>query len=65
MAQIVTIDDVRKAGFCVAGARRWFALHGIDFRAFLVNGVSADRLRQAGDVLAEKAISAAEERTHG
>lgn len=37
----ITINDVRKAGHCVSGAREWFRLKGLDFRDFLKNGMPA------------------------
>ena len=40
----VTIDDVRAAGLCVNGSRAWFARHGLDFRAFLREGLDAQTL---------------------
>ncbi len=46
---VVTIDDVRKAGLCVAGARRWFNGRGIPFNAFLRDGISAAELIERGD----------------
>lgn len=36
----VTINDVRAAGLCVRGAREWFQRHGLDFRAFLKDGMT-------------------------
>jgi len=32
---IVTINDVRLAGHCVAGCRDWFEQNSLDFRTFL------------------------------
>lgn len=32
---IITINDVRLAGHCAAGARDWFAEAGLDFRTFI------------------------------
>lgn len=40
---VVRITDVRRH-HCVAGARRWFEANGLDFRDFLVNGISARTL---------------------
>lgn len=47
----VTIDDIRKTGHCVSGIRRWFEINHLDFRDFLVNGISAQRLLDTGDEL--------------
>lgn len=31
----ITINDIRLAGHCPAGARKWFADHALDFRQFV------------------------------
>lgn len=46
---VITISDVRRAGHCVSGARRWFDAHGLDFRAFLKHGISAEAMLATGD----------------
>lgn len=61
---IVRVEDVRAAGLCVAGARTWFRSRGLDFRAFLRDGMEADALRGMNDPFADRAIAAAEVR-HG
>lgn len=35
MTDRITIKDIRSAGYCTRGARRWFTDNGLDFRAFL------------------------------
>jgi len=52
MTRRVTIQDVRDAGHCVAGARRWFEAHGMDFRAFIAEGIPEDEFLERGDGLA-------------
>lgn len=59
---IVTIDDVRAAGLCVAGARRWFAHHGLDFEGFLREGLPVATLRALHDALADQVCDAVEAR---
>lgn len=61
---IVTIDDVRAAGLCVHGTRTWFARHGLDFRAFLHDGIDADTVLSIGDAMASRVIEHARHR-HG
>lgn len=51
----VTIDDVR-AIHCTRGARRWFEQHGLDFRAFLREGLDAEVLLAQGDHLAAEVV---------
>lgn len=58
---IVTINDVRRGGMCVRGARPWFEMHGLDFRDFLVNGISSTKVEHLGDPLADRAIKSARE----
>lgn len=58
MGEIVTIADIRKTGHCARGIRRWFDGHGLDFQAFLKNGIEADVLLGTGDALAEQVVSA-------
>lgn len=38
---IITIQDIRDTGHCVAGTRQWFAANELDFKSFLVNGMAA------------------------
>ncbi|WP_019561446.1 MULTISPECIES: hypothetical protein [Caldimonas] len=57
---IITIDHVRAAGLCVHGTRTWFARQGLDFRAFLAQGLPASTLRATGDAMAQRVVSCAE-----
>ncbi|WP_442905667.1 hypothetical protein [Hydrogenophaga sp. PBC] len=59
---IVTIDDVRAAGLCVHGTRAWFARHGLDFRAFLRDGITAEVLLATGDAMALRVVEHASHR---
>lgn len=53
----ITVDDVRRAGHCIArGARPWFAAHGLDFRDFMKNGIDARTFHEKGDALSAKVI---------
>jgi hypothetical protein len=56
---IVTIDHVRAAGLCVHGTRTWFARQGLDFRAFLREGINADVLLATGDAMALRVVECA------
>lgn len=53
----ITITDVRKSGYCVKGIRTWFRTHGLDFKAFLSDGIDADELIAKGDGLAVKVVN--------
>jgi len=52
----ITARDLISCGFCVRGQKSWCDSHGIDFRSFLENGVSAELLLATGDGLALKAV---------
>ena len=49
---IVTVQDLRASRLCFQGARPWFRRHGLDWQAFLADGLSADVLAATGDALA-------------
>lgn len=54
---IITIDDVRKAGFCAGiKTKRWFIDHGFDFQTFIRCGVPAAEFLEKGDALAERVV---------
>lgn len=62
----LTIADCRAAGYCVDGARKWFATHGLDFRSFIRNGIHASEVRAAaGDNAILNNVIAAAEARHG
>ena len=54
----VTVRDMRRVRYCLAGCRAWFRRHGLDWQAFLDRGIEAERLRATGDALVEPAIEA-------
>jgi len=58
----VTIQDLRAARYCLAGARPWFQRHGFNWQDFLDHGIAAERLRATNDALVEPVIRAAEAR---
>ena len=60
----ITIEDVRKAGYCVRGARQWFSAHGMNFRTFLTDGIPADEFVEKGDALAARVVALKVEREH-
>lgn len=61
--EIITISDVRRAGHCVSGARRWFQAHHLDFRAFLQNGIEVNLFLGTGDQLATDIVNHKRRRT--
>jgi hypothetical protein len=59
---VVTITDVRNAGVCVRGAKRWTQANGLDFAHFLKHGLPASTLLATGDPRVPRAIATAEAR---
>lgn len=54
---VLTVNDIRKAGFCVQGQRRWFQSYGMDFREIMENGVLARTVLETGDAYAIRAVA--------
>lgn len=52
----LTITDCRRAGYCAKGVKQWFEQHGLDFRDFLKNGTTVEKVRGIGDGLAQRII---------
>jgi len=55
----ITINDVRQAGYCVSGARRWFEQYGFDFKAFIRDGCTEEEFlaRCEGDACALRVVA--------
>lgn len=59
----VTAADVVASGSCITGARQWFTAQGLDFKAFMRDGLAIETLRALDCPLASRACDAAEIRT--
>lgn len=59
---IVRAEDIRAARLCFQGARPWFRRHGLDWQAFLADGLPVEVLAATGDALALRVIAEAEKR---
>jgi len=58
---IITTEHLRNVdGYCVAGAREFAKLHGLDFKAFIQHGISAEQLINTGDALALNMVELAQ-----
>ena len=57
---IVSVQDLRASRLCFQGARPWFRRHGLDWQAFLADGLRAEVLAATGDALAFRVIAEAE-----
>lgn len=62
---LITFQDVRDAGYCASGQRRWFEAYNLDFRDFLKNGITEERLLSTGDALAQRVVDMKLERAGG
>jgi len=57
---IITTEHLRNVdGYCVAGAKEFAKLHGLDFKQFIQHGISAAELINTGDALALKMVERA------
>ena len=65
MAERVTISDVRNAGYCTRGARRWFETRGLDFKAFIREGIDRETFLSSGCPMAEDIVRKKESASHG
>jgi hypothetical protein len=59
---IVRHEDVRALKYCNRGARQFFERHGLDWSAFLRDGVDEGVLAALGDHMANEAIEQAKKR---
>ena len=59
MTVIVTMRHIRAAKICADGARTFFKRHGIDWTAFLSDGVPEETLLQTGDAQAARVVEIA------
>jgi hypothetical protein len=59
---LITMSDVTRAGYCARGARRWFEGHGLDFRAFMKDGIPAAEISALDDALGNRVVATAQER---
>ncbi len=53
---IITITDLRLAGHCPRGVKQWFETQGLDFRAFLKDGIDSTVLTASGCGMAVEAV---------
>lgn len=57
----VTMEHVRRVHFCSRGARAFFQRYGLDWQAFLRDGIPASELDATGDALAVRVCQLARE----
>lgn len=61
MALIITMQDMRRVGFCPSGVEMFFDRQGLDYLAFLHDGIPAQVLLDTGSVFARKCVAAAQQ----
>lgn len=64
MADKLTINDLRSAGFCVTGIKDHYEKMGLDqtFKEFVRNGLDLEAAREIDDEHVRRGIAKAEER---
>lgn len=69
---IVTVEHLHsvptwtgRRGYCHGQSRAFFLEHGLDWQAFLQDGIDAERLLATGDALAIKLVEHAREVSNG
>lgn len=50
--------DEMQPRYCANGSRRWFARMGLDWAAFVRDGIESDVLEATGDAMALKLVEA-------
>jgi len=58
----VTARDCVRAGFCVSGMKEWMAERGVDYRAFVRDGLPGAEVEAFGDAMADLALAQARRR---
>lgn len=48
---MVTVAHLREAKLCSRGAKQWFDRNGMDFKAFLIEGLPVETVEAIGDSL--------------
>ena len=61
----VTARDCFRAGFCVSGMKEWLAERGVDYRAFVRDGLPGAEVEAFGDAMSDLALAQARTRAGG
>lgn len=56
---MVKMSHIREAKMCSRGARGFFEQHGLDWQAFLNEGIDAAKLEATGDFMALEVVKVA------
>lgn len=53
----ITIEDARRAGYCVRGLKYWCVERGIDFKSFVKNGIDVDEIEGFKDAHIQRILA--------
>lgn len=56
---MVKMAHMREAKYCARGVRAFFARHGLDYPAFLREGIQAEKLEATGDAMVKAVVEVA------
>lgn len=56
---VVRMEHIRAARMCSSGTRGFFERHGLDWSAFLRDGIDAEELLATGDLMAKQVVEVA------
>ncbi|MGC7559599.1 hypothetical protein [Pasteurella sp. PK-2025] len=56
---IITMQDMRRVGFCASGVETFFKRENLDFNDFLQKGIESQILLNTGSVFARKCVAEA------
>ncbi len=59
---IVRLEDCVALGYCARAMRPWFEAHGLDWMAFVADGIDEEKLLALDDDYATKAVEQARKR---
>ena len=59
---IILVKDVKAAGFCASGARKWFDRYGLSWADFVSSGVDAQVFRDLNDAYGNRVLAETEKR---
>lgn len=56
---LVRMEHIRAARMCSRGTREFFERHGLDWSAFLQEGIPGSKLEATGDAMARRVVEVA------
>lgn len=62
---IVTVQHLRASKLCMRGARAWFRARGLDWAAFVRDGMPVDQVARIDDAFAQRVLALAQRQEGG